>query len=51
MTSHSCRFALALALVYVTVAVAQHSVLDAVAKKVVQKYQTSNMIGRPRRVL
>jgi hypothetical protein len=42
MTKHSRLFALALALVYVTVAVAQHPVLDAVANKVVQKYQTSS---------
>jgi len=41
MSKHSCLFALALALLYVTVAVAQHPVLDAVANKVVQKYQTS----------
>jgi hypothetical protein len=42
MSKHSCLFALALALVYVTVAVAQHPVLDAVANKVVQKYQQSS---------
>jgi hypothetical protein len=41
MTKHSCLFAVVLALLYVTVAVAQHPVLDAVANKVVQKYQTS----------
>ncbi len=41
MTKHSCLLALLLALLYVTVAVAQHPVLDAVANKVVQKYQTS----------
>jgi hypothetical protein len=42
MTKHSCLFALVLALLYVTVAVAQHPVLDAVANKVVQKYQQSS---------
>ncbi|MGA8490716.1 MAG: hypothetical protein WB711_09860 [Terriglobales bacterium] len=42
MTKRSCLFALIIALLYVTVAVAQqHPVLDAVANKVVQKYQTS----------
>jgi hypothetical protein len=41
MTKHFWLFTLALALLYVTVAVAQHPVLDAVANKVVQKYQTS----------
>ena len=41
MSKHSCVFALVLALVYVTVAVAQHPVLDAVANKVVAKYQSS----------
>jgi hypothetical protein len=41
MTKHSWLFTLVLALLYVTVAVAQHPVLDAVANKVVQKYQTS----------
>jgi hypothetical protein len=34
--------AVVLALLYVTVAVAQHPVLDEVANKVVQKYQTSS---------
>jgi hypothetical protein len=34
-------FALLLALFYVTIAVAQHPILDDVANKVVQKYQTS----------
>ena len=33
--------AVALALLYVTIAAAQHPILDAVANKVVQKYQTS----------
>ncbi len=43
MTKHSCVLALLLGLLYVTVAVAQqHPVLDAVANKVVQKYQTSS---------
>jgi peptide subunit release factor 1 (eRF1) len=42
MTKHSCLFAAVLALLYVTVAVAQHPALDAVANKVVQKYQTSS---------
>jgi hypothetical protein len=41
MTKHSCLFALVLAMLYVTVAVAQHPVLDAVANKVVAKYQSS----------
>jgi hypothetical protein len=41
MTKHFWLFTLVLALLYVTVAVAQHPVLDAVANKVVQKYQTS----------
>jgi hypothetical protein len=41
MTKHSCLFALVLALLYVTIAVAQHPVLDAVANKVVAKYQSS----------
>jgi len=42
MTRRSRLFALVLALAYVTVAVAQHPVLDAVANKVVQKYQQSS---------
>jgi hypothetical protein len=42
MTKRSCLIALLLALLYVTVAVAQHPVVDAVANKVVQKYQTSS---------
>lgn len=42
MTKHSCMLAVALALLYVTIAVAQHPVLDDVANKVVQKYQTSS---------
>lgn len=37
----SCLIALLLALLYVTVAAAQHPVLDAVANKVVAKYQSS----------
>jgi hypothetical protein len=41
MTKHSWLFVLVLALFYVTVAIAQHPVLDAVANKVVTKYQTS----------
>jgi hypothetical protein len=41
MNKHTCLFALLLALLYVTVAVAQHPVLDAVANKVVAKYQSS----------
>ena len=41
MTKHSCLLALLLALIYVTVATAQHPVLDAVANKVVAKYQSS----------
>jgi len=40
MKKYSCLFAV-LALLYVTVAVAQHPVLDAVANKVVAKYQSS----------
>jgi hypothetical protein len=41
MKKSSCLIAAALALLYVTMAFAQHPVLDAVANKVVQKYQTS----------
>ncbi len=42
MTKHSCVLGLIIALAYVTVAVAQHPMLDAVATAVVQKYQTSS---------
>ena len=42
MMKPSYVFAAVLALLYVTVAVAQHPVLDAVANKVVAKYQTSS---------
>ena len=42
MTKRSCVIGLLVALFYVTVAVAQHPVVDAVANKVVQKYQTSS---------
>jgi hypothetical protein len=41
MIERSYLFAAALALFYVTVATAQHPVLDAVANKVVAKYQSS----------
>jgi hypothetical protein len=42
MTRQSCLFAAVLALLYVTVAVSQqYPVLDAVANKVVAKYQNS----------
>lgn len=41
MIKRSYLFATALTLLYVTVAAAQHPVLDAVANKVVAKYQTS----------
>jgi len=41
MTKHSYLLALLIALLYVTFAAAQHPALDAVANKVVQKYQTS----------
>ena len=41
MTKRFYLFAAALALLYVTVATAQHPVLDAVANKVVAKYQSS----------
>jgi hypothetical protein len=41
MTRYSYLFAVALGLLYVTVAVAQHPVLDEVANKVVAKYQSS----------
>jgi hypothetical protein len=41
MMKRSYLCGLVLALFYVTVAAAQHPVLDAVANKVVQKYQTS----------
>jgi len=37
----SVLFALALALLYVTVAYAQYPVMDMIANKVIQKYQTS----------
>ena len=42
MIKRSYLFAAALALLYVTVAAAQHPVLDAVANKVVAKYQSSS---------
>jgi hypothetical protein len=42
MTKRPCLTVLLLAFLYVTVAVAQHPVVDAVANKVVQKYQTSS---------
>ena len=42
MTKGSYVLSVMIALLYVTVAVAQHPVLDAVANKVVQKYQTSS---------
>jgi hypothetical protein len=42
MTKRTYVFALLLALLYVGIAAAQHPVLDAVANKVVQKYQTSS---------
>jgi hypothetical protein len=41
MIKRSYLFAAALTLLYVTVAAAQHPVLDAVANKVVAKYQSS----------
>ena len=41
MMKPSYLFAAVLAVLYVTVAVAQHPVLDAVANKVVAKYQSS----------
>ena len=41
MTKHSYLLALVIALFYVIFAAAQHPMLDAVANKVVQKYQTS----------
>jgi hypothetical protein len=41
MNKRSYLFAAAIALVYVTVAAAQHPVLDSVANKVVAKYQSS----------
>ena len=41
MIKRSYLFALVIALLYVTIAVAQHPVLDAVANKVVAKYQSS----------
>ena len=51
MTKCSYVLALIMALFYVTVAVAQHPVLDSVANKVVQKYQTSScqqlMVKKP----
>jgi hypothetical protein len=42
MTKLCYLFAAALALLYVTAATAQHPVLDAVANKVVAKYQSSS---------
>lgn len=41
MIKRSYLFALLLGLLYVGIAAAQHPILDAVANKVVQKYQTS----------
>jgi hypothetical protein len=41
MKKRTYLYAAAIALLYVTVAAAQHPVLDAVANKVVTKYQTS----------
>ena len=41
MKKRSVLFATALALLYVTVAAAQHPILDSVANKVVAKYQSS----------
>jgi hypothetical protein len=41
MIKRSYLFAVAIALLYVTTAVAQHPILDAVANKVVAKYQSS----------
>jgi hypothetical protein len=41
MIKRSYLFAAAIALLYVTVATAQHPILDAVANKVVAKYQSS----------
>jgi len=41
MTKHSYLLALVIALFYVTFAAAQHPALDAVANKVVQRYQMS----------
>ena len=41
MTKRAYPLALMIALLYVTIAAAQHPALDAVANKVVQKYQTS----------
>ena len=40
MTKHSYLLALVIALLYMSFAAAQHPVLDTVANKVVQKYQT-----------
>jgi hypothetical protein len=42
MIKRSYLFALVITLLYVTVAAAQHPVLDAVANKVVAKYQSSS---------
>ena len=41
MTGRVCVFAMVLGLVFVGVAGAQHPLLDMIANKVVQKYQTS----------
>jgi hypothetical protein len=42
MTKRSYLFALVIALLYVSVANAQYPVVDAIANKVAQKYQTSS---------
>jgi len=42
MTKHSYLLASVIVLLYLSFAAAQHPVLDAVANKVVQKYQTSS---------
>jgi hypothetical protein len=42
MITRSYLFAMAIALLYVTVANAQYPVVDAIANKVAQKYQTSS---------
>jgi hypothetical protein len=42
MSKNSCWFVLAIALLYVCVANAQYPILDAIANRVAQKYQTSS---------
>jgi hypothetical protein len=45
MMKRSYLFALLMALLYVSVANAQYPVVDAIANKVAQKYQTSSVLS------